>query len=281
MDSKHLKLPKNRLQSFFDCILHKTSHFLLVGLTIFLFAIPLLIISGITNILVYEIKLQLAQNIITIEAANRRLFETFTASNFLLVPSFVLLFIGLAGVLHVTRRMIFQEHVSFFDDFKTGLKSNTLTFALIGLLLGVLYAVMMTLARSGLVMPKSTMLDITFAISIAAFVLALLMAPFMLLQTDLYNLSLKDKFKNSFLLGMRTALTTLPLLILVFSPWLLLLINYDGVTFFIVLALLLLIATPLALLAIHEYGLHILDKYINKIHHPSIYRKGIFSDAKD
>ena len=281
MDSRHLKLPKNRRQSYFDCVFNKTSTLLLVGLTILLCALPLLIILGVTNILIYDIKLQLLDGLISKEVANSRFFETYNAANFLLIPAFIILFIGLSGIIRVTRRMIFQEHIAFFYDFKAGVKSNARSFVLAGLFLSLLYAVMMLLARFPLITNELKWLDATFAISIAAFVLALLIVPFYLLQSDLYNLNFKDKLKNSFLIGMRSILTTLPFLLLLFAPWLLLLINYDSVVYFIVIALLLLVVMPLSLLAMHEYGLSILDKYINKVHHPSIYRKGLFTNAED
>lgn len=280
MNNAHLKLPYNRVQSFIDCLLHKKTLIFLSGLMILLFALPLLLVLGITNIISYEITLQLKEGLITNEVANGRLFETYNAANLLFIPALMVLFVGLAGTFRVTRRMIFQDDVSFFYDFRTGLKSNTKYFLFTALIIGVLRFVMMFLFRAGLVLPSSSWLDITFAVSVAGLVLTLLLTPFILLQTDLYNLSFFATIRNAFLLGMKSALTTLPLLIISFAPWLLMLITYNGPTYFIVLALLLILFTPLSLLAVHEYGLSILDRYVNKTHYPEIYEKGIYRRAE-
>jgi len=278
---RQLKLPTNRIQSFFDCLLNKTSLTLLLGLFVFLFSLPLLLVLGISNILVYDITLQVSGGLIIEEVGATQIFDTLNAAYLLLIPALIILFIGLAGLTRVTRRMIFQEHVAFFHDFKQGIKSNFMSFAVMGMVIGILHFVMMLLARLGYFWEATTWLDITLAISIGALVLTLLITPFVLFQTDLYNLTYWGKLKNSFLLGVRTAPVTLLFMIAIFSPWLLLLIRYDGAVYFIVIGLLFMIAAPLQLLALHEYTLSVLDKYVNKTNHPEIYDKGIYRYAHD
>ncbi|HOJ44834.1 MAG TPA: hypothetical protein PK340_02180 [Bacilli bacterium] len=278
---RQLRLPTNRWQSFFDCVVNKTSTTLLLGLFVFIFSIPLLLVLGISNILVYDITMQISEGLITEAGAATRIFDTLNAANLLLIPSLVVLFIGLSGLTRVTRRMIFQEHIAFIHDFKQGVSSNWASFSLLAIALGILHFVMMLLARLGYFWEAASWLDVTLAIGIGALVLTFLITPFVLFQTDLYNLSFGGKLKNSFLLGMRTAPVTLPFMLAIFSPWLLLLIRYDGVGYFIVIGLLFMMAAPLQFLAIHEYTLSVLDKFVNKTNHPEIYDKGIYRHAHD
>jgi hypothetical protein len=278
---RQLKLPTNRVQSFFDCLLNKTSVTLLLGLFVFLFSLPLLLVLGISNILVYDITMQVGEGLITEAVAATRIFDTLNAAYLLLIPALVILFVGLSGLTRVTRRMIHQEHIAFFHDLIDGIKSIYASFTIMAIVLGILHFVMMLLARLGYFWEATSWLDITLAISIGALVLTLLITPFVLFQTDLYNLSFWSKLKNSFLLGMRTAPVTLPFMLAIFSPWLLLLIRYDGIGYFIVIGLLFMMAAPLQFLAIHEYTLSVLDKFVNKTHHPEIYDKGIYRHAHD
>ncbi|MFA5235955.1 MAG: hypothetical protein WC399_03860 [Bacilli bacterium] len=276
-----LKLPHNRVQSFADCLFNKTSKTLLIGVMILLFSLPLLLILGIANILVYETTLQVASGTLTEADGAQRIFDTLNAAYLLLIPALVVLFIGLAGLVRVSRRMIFQEHVAFFADFASGVKSNCRAFSLTAFVLGLLHFVMMYLARLGYFVADTAWLDLTFAVSLGALVLALVIAPLIMFQTDLYNLPFLHKLKNAFLLAMRTAIATIPFMGLLFSPWLLLLIRYDGATYFLVIVLLFLLITPLELLALQQYAYSILDRFINKTHHPEIYDKGIYRHAND
>ncbi|HAK05624.1 MAG TPA: hypothetical protein DCM23_02835 [Firmicutes bacterium] len=275
-----LKLPRNRIQSWFDCLINHTRDLVLSGLILTLFAFPLIALLGLTNIIVFNINYQLSIASITELEAAKQIFEAMNTSNVLAIPALVVLFVGLAGIIRVTRRLIWQEHVSFSFDFKQGIKQNGISLAITALALGIVNFVMQLLIRYGYFAPDSSLYDAALVISIALFALLILIAIHDIFQTDLYNLTFKHRVKNSFLLAMRTAPQTILAVILFIVPWISLFFSYNGIVYFIILAILFIIILPLQLLAIQEFIFSVFDRVINKEHHPEIFDKGIYRQCQ-
>ena len=168
----------------------------------------------------------------------------------------------------------------FFYDFKQGIKQNSGSFALAAIVISLASFLMQLLIRYGYFVADSPLYDAALVLAIALFVLLALISIIDIFQTDLYNLPLFQRWKNSFLLSMRTAPKTLVALLAFAAPWAMLLIPYDGLWYFIVLAFLFIVILPLGILAIQEYSFAIFDRYINKDHHPSIYDKGIYRSCR-
>ncbi len=276
-----LRLPKNRWESFWDCVSNQSGKLLSCGLCATLFALPLILIWAFTNILIYDINLQIEIGEMTSTLGAQRIFDTMNTANLLTIPAIMVFFVGLAGAVRIVRRLIWQEDVFFWFDFKKGIKENAGSFLVTGLLLGVTNWVVQTLIRYGYFVENSSWYDIVLPISIAAMVLLLPIFVFTLFQTDLYSLPYLAKLKNSFLLAMRTAPSTFATVCLVFAPWAVLFFSMDEILYLVIFAALIVLLTPLELLALNEYSLHIFDRFINKENHPEIYDKGIYRHAQD
>lgn len=276
-----LRLPKNRWQSFWDCVSNQSSKLLSCGFCTLLFALPLIVVWAITNILIYDLNLQIDLGELTAVVGAQKIFDTMNTANLLTIPALMVLFVGLSGEVRIVRRLIWQEDVFFWFDFKKGIKENAGSFLITGLLLGVANWVVQTLIRYGYFVGNSAWYDIVLPISIAAGVLLLPIFTFTLFQTDLYSLPYLAKLKNSFLLAMRTAPSTFLAMFLVCAPWAALFISMDEVLYLILVAVFVVFLVPLELLALNEYSLHIFDRFINQANHPEIFDKGIYRHAQN
>ena len=271
-----LKLPRNRVQSFFDIFANNFSRLFASGFVFAFFALPMMIVLGINNIIVYDIKNQMAAAAISESEGARLIFDTINAANLLLIPMLVVLAVGVAGLIRLTRRLVWQQDISFWHDFGRGVKENVGSIIMVSVMIGTINFVMQLLARYGYFIAASGWYDIALATSIVAFALIVVIGVFVLFQTDIYNLTFFAKIKNGFLLAMRTAPATFALFIAVFSPWVIFWIPMDDITYFVLLGVMLLIVAPLELLSLHEYLFHVFDRFINRDHHPDIYGKGLY-----
>ncbi len=271
-----LHLPKNRWDSFWDCVNNQPGRLSICGLIVFVFALPLIVVISITNAVIFDFNYQVEiGQLSTIEGA-QKIFDTLNTSNLLAIPALMILFIGFSGIVRIIRRLIWQEDVNIPFDFKKGVKENAGAFLISGLLLGIVNWSSQYLIRLGYFIANSKWYDIVLPISIAALVLIALLSVFILIQTDIYQLSYWAKAKNAFLLAMRTAPSSLLMLLLVTAPWSVLFISMNEVLYLILWAVFLVAVVPLEWLAVSEYCFFVFDRFINKEHHPKIYDKGIF-----
>jgi len=271
-----LRLPKNRWQSFWDCVSNHTSQLIACGFMATLFALPLMIILGLTNILVFDLNYQIGLGTITVEEGVKAIFNTMNTANLFTIPAIILLFIGLSGLVRIIRRLIWQEDIFFWFDFRKGVKENWGSFLASGLIVGVANWTVQLLIRYGYFIDHSSWYEWALPISIAVAVLLIPILTYTLVQTDIYVLSFSAKMKNAFLLTMRTAPATFGFVALVFAPWGIFWISMNEVLYLVLLAFFFIIFVPLEILAINEYCLHVFDRFINKMNHPEIFDKGIY-----
>ncbi len=111
---------------------------------------------------------------------------------------------------------------------------------------------------------------------IVASFIACFITPVLLTQGTLYNLNLLGKLKNAFLLSMRMPHLALALLVVNVAPYLLLLINNEYV-YLVLLVMLPIIIMPLQIFVNMLVSDSILEKFINKLHYPQIYKKGMYN----
>ncbi len=271
-----LRLPQNRWQSFLDCISNHASQLIGCGLVLALFAFPLIGVLGLTNILVFDLNYQIEIGTVTAVEGAKAIFNTMNTANLLTIPTLMILFIGFSGLVRIIRRLIWQEDIFFWFDFKKGIKENWKSFLLVGFIVGGVNWLVQLLIRYGYFIDHSSWYEWALPISIAVAVLLIPILCLTRFQTDIYVLSFRAKMKNSFLLTMRTAPSTLGFMALVFAPWGIFLISMNEVLYLVLLAFFFFVIAPLELLAISEYCLHVFDRFINKNNHPEIFDKGIY-----
>lgn len=273
------QLPSNRWQSLKDIIKNKWTVLAKLGLFLVFFSIPLLGHLIITNITVYELNLGLEEGLITAEYASIQIYKVLNTANIITIFLLMIFAVGLSGALQVLRQLVWQESVFFFYDIKKGIRLNAMPTVAAFFLIGLSHFLFQFIIRGGYFSSDNLLISITIAIAISFFVMIVLLSIFVIFQLTLYQLSIFGLYKNAFLLLMKTFSVTFILVLLIFLPWMLLLISYTF-GFILVLVSLFLFILPLELLILMEYTYSVFDSYINTTHYPEIYKKGVWQDGQ-
>lgn len=268
-------MPKNRAALLWDIYKNRLPLMLGIGLLTLLFAIPFIAVMCVVNFKTYEIEMQIAQQLITTENGSQQIFHMINVGNIVLIAACVIFAVGLSGITGVMRRLIFQDGVIFWADFGKSLKENALCYAFVGFILGAFNLLLQYCLRSTYFDDGVTMQVAVGCLIIVSFV-ACFIAPMILTQATLYDLSLWNKIKNAFMLSMRNPHWSLMLLAINAAPYFLLLINNQYV-YLTLLVLLPLLIMPIQILVNMLTCDSVLDKFINKEHYPQIYRKGMYN----
>ena len=260
-------LPDNRRKEFFYLIKYRWKSILLIGGLLFLFSIPLL-----GSILLKDLK---AISIVTTsdgEDVSSLLINDLFYSVFI-VPSFVILFIGLSGVYRVVRNYIWAEGVIFKSDFLIGIKQNWFPFALDGFIFSVLFY--------GLYI-ATVYINIPYLKYLPIAVCFILIYPVILIHTNLtvvYKNNYFKQMKNALLIYIRRAYIYLPLFILLITiPFVFFIFYIPLIVKYIILILFVNLFLPFFILLFNTYSISVFDYYINKENHQEIYKKGLFLD---
>jgi len=268
------KMPHNRVQVFFDVLKLRFSTLMSAGALLFLFALPLMVVTVMRNLKVSE------ANLIVDEAERATaVFQTVNFFNFISVAAWAVAGLGFSGLFAVVRKLVWQRGILFFYDFFKGVKDNAVAFS-------VYFAVAAALNYLVQRCLRQTFFDdglFVQAAVIASVAAAALYAPtmsFSLVQSTVYDLGITKKFVNSFLISMRTAYTVFPVAVLNLAPLTLLFIP-NTVVFGVFLIVLPLIFAPLIALFDTLYCDALLDKYINKDNFPEIVDRGIYRNAQN
>lgn len=266
------QLPSNHWQSFIDISWNRFGMIVALGSNILLFSLPLIIHLMILNMrvnLIYE------NTILTAEEIANSAFQTLNYGYLIMIPLLMILGVCLSGTFRIIRKLIWQEGVSFKDDFVVGVRQNYKPFLFITFFIGLILFVFQYLIHLSQFIVSMPGIDYAIALTIVSVVYLIPVSFFVMIQTDIYNLSFLKKLKNSFILALATFLKTMMVSIAILIPWLLLLI--PNVIIFLVASLILIIVVlPIELLGLAEYIFSVLDQYINLNNHPSIYQKGIW-----
>ena len=272
-------LPSNRIQSFFDCLKSRLNTIFQCGLVFLFFSIPLILISFLTNIAVYEVNLHFENNELTAEAAALEIISLTNTSNLFRILAFLVIGVAISGLMRVFKNIVFQEPVFFFHDFSKGVKQNIKGVSLVMFLIGAYNFLFFLVVRSSYLNDDTFIASLIIAILIAVYIVLLILSIFFLFQTNIYELSVSARLKNSVILFSKSIPKTLLAIFVLIAPWTLILIN-NGVFHVIILLVLFLIIAPLELLGLTEYMHYIFDRYINKDNFIEIYRKGL-ENARD
>lgn len=177
-----------------------------------------------------------------------------------------------AGVMQVVRQLLWNEPIFFGDDFKNGLKSNALRYGVTAFLLaGTNY--LLRLAGDSL---------LTYIVHGIFLFMILPVAVWFALQSLYYKLGIVAGVKNALLFYLKTVPLTILLLAGTVAPFELVnnLINLVIVKYGVLLVLTLFYILPIAMAWV-LYATHIFDKYVNREHYPTLYRKGMSREADE
>ena len=270
------KLPSNRWESFFDVLKNRWGLILRSGFTLFLFFLPILASHIITRIYINQI---IDDNTLTSLEQTVIIFQAYNINNLVIIFLSFLFAIGLAGILSIYRKLIWQTGISYWEDFKYGVKSNYKSTTILAVFFAIIHFVFVYLLRLNQLEESPANIEIAIAISLVILVYLIPISFFIFAQTTLYKLSFFAKFNNAFLLTMKTAIKTFLFTIGLIVPWMVLLVPILVVQL-ISIVILILFILPLEVLAAMEYTYGLLDVTINQINYPEIFKKGIWNHAE-
>ncbi len=272
-DNSMRPLPKNRKGLFFEIIYAQSAALFKISLLITLFLLPLLawmtVMSISDELLLIELEGAPSdmQSDILIKIFNKKLY-----GNLASIPLFAFLFMGLGGISFVMRNLVWNELTFIWEDFKKGFKDNWRHSLMLGLLFGLII--------NSLNMMNWILFGMKGGISgivIYLFFLLIFISMFMFCMTQqvVYKNDFMHLIRNSMIMTFSRLISNLFVLILTFSPFILLIFYSVSLPSLIVLIAMALSGFGYMALILTLYSHSVFDKYINAQHYPQLVNKGI------
>ncbi|MBO4572537.1 MAG: hypothetical protein J5762_02045 [Clostridia bacterium] len=268
-DFEEDKLPSNRKEVFFDALKIRAGTLIRLGLVLLLFAAPLIVAGFIKDSYYYIVQTSYAQGEMTEENYSGIIFTIELFYYVAKIICFIVLGLGLSGVLRVIRQIIWGEPVFFWHDIFDGIKMQGARYSIYFFFAGLLNLLGRLVIFFGF---NSEFLKyLPLGLNYVLFLPPLLYA---LIQSQIYRFRLLDEYKNGFILYFKTIPQTVLVTIIVCLPLLfdlisLLVLKYAVIAIYVVAVL------PLLTMGEFLYFMSVLDRYINKERYPEIYDKGV------
>ena len=272
-------LPKNRFELFKEIIKNQSSTMFKIGFLVLIIMLPLIITFLLTNIKIYEVNLLLSQNSISDAEAMNQITGYINARNILFIVIVPITFYILSGVFNVIRKIVWREGLLFWHDLKKGIKQNGGYFFIVSLIFAVIFFVFNYSLRNELVL-HNTQNFIATIFSGIAFVIMILLMPFLFHQTIIYNLKFLHKIKNTLIIFSKLFYIFIILAVINVAPFLLLFIN-NGTMLLIILVFECIVFIPVLIVINTMMTDCTFDAFINHLHFKEIYRKGLMKYAED
>lgn len=195
------------------------------------------------------------------------------------IPLWTIAFVGIAGGLNVIRKLAWSDPVIIKTDFLQGIKASGKQMAFIGFFFGASYAVV-RYAIDWLGFYYRVFDDSyssVFGIFVSLFLLVVLVGftVYMSCMSCIYNVNLKQLFVGAFKLYVSDFFLATGIIVLSFSPIVLLMIAERAITvlfvYLFIFCLLIGFMVIPAFLVCH----HTFDRIINKKDYPSYYGRGL------
>ena len=266
-------LPINRKQLFKDVLKNRYRVLLLMGMVLFLFALPLIVVSLINDLTLVSFFAD-SNNVINGEMTDsgKSLYQSMVL-NFTLFYSgcFLIYGVGLAGASRIIRQLCWGEGIQFFDSFGKGIKQNVVRFLVLTTILDVVFIAIRFLIVN---------VDVLWAVVLVAALGGFVFLPVVIFcfgYSAIYFNPFPKAFANSALLAVKHYPIALSLSALFILPFLIEIIP-SGLAIIktIALSLLMLMILPILLFVGGLLLNSIFDKEINTENHKDIYRKGLF-----
>ena len=274
-DFQYSSLPTTRKEAFKDVYRNNFRTIFSSGAMLLLFALPLIIFS---------IVMDIGRLGMTIEFySEEELYDILLLWDIIANVGVIILFfvflVGFAGVFHIIRQLIWQEGISFWHDFKKGIKEN---YPIMALLTGITATIYLATYFVQLFFLQFLIGLTLIFIFLFVFVSIYLWTLFM---SSVYQTKLSVYLKNGFFFSSRTIGWTFLYVILIAIPFLsyyLYFLSFSGMLLFVVLKYAIFIAMllfyyPMMLIAGSLYTNSNFDKYINQENYPEYYRKGLYN----
>lgn len=264
VDYSKASLPRTRREQFLDCFKMNYPLILKAGLIILVSFLPMLIFSFLADYY-YASLMSVSKEAV---AATKMVYYNLFGVGIILFSMVAM--IGISGVLHVFRNLIWGEGIYFKEDMKDGIKENYWRNVLHGLVCSIFFVLAFFLYS---IFPETI---IAYA---ALFLFALIFLPiyfWIIYLNNTYQSTFWQLIKNGFYFYIKTigwsilmvVITLIPVFV-IFIPMTLIYLKY------IILLLYFAFVFPSLLLMINLYTTSIFDKYINKDNYSDFYKRGL------
>ena len=265
-------LPLTRRHQYFDIFKNDWKTLLFCGLLLFFFSLPYLTVDVLHWFIKANLPAQLKADGGTPEMIQSGLMLTDIIYEAILVVATLFIAVPLAGIARVLKRLVHGEGVLFKNDFFDGVKLNVWQF----LVLIFIYAVLRFVTQLVFIYIKDIpyIAEIVYGASMA--ILYLIFVPillFMFSEASIYKMKFMMNFKNSAQLAFNSILFMMIFSVIIFGVYFMRYIYHPILR--VGLDSLLILLSPLYLLALSLFTMSRFDKYINQENYPEIYRKGL------
>ena len=265
-------LPLTRYQQFFDIFKNEWKTLLLMGVLLIFFSLPYLTLDVIHWFIKVNLPARLAESGGTPEMIQSGLMLTDILYEAILVIPTILIAVPLAGLARIFKRLIHGEGVLFKNDFFDGVKMNVWQFIVIIFI----YALLRFITQLVFIFIQNVPYLAEIVYGASSGILFIVFVPillFMFAECSLYKMNFMMNFKNSAQLAFNSILYMIIFSAIIFSVYFMRYINHPVLR--IGLDVVLILLSPLYLLALSLFTTSRFDRYINQEHYPEIYRKGL------
>lgn len=264
--AEYAQLPHTRPQVFTDRIEMHAGTFLLCGLLLSVFALPLLAVRFYTDLMVSTVQQSFAAQQITQIQLEGTVQTIQLFSSLINILCYGILGVGVMGVIRIVKRLAWSESVSFWQDFAIGVRQN---------LGGVWCFVAMGLLNAfhTVVLQNDSGLLTFLPWCLYAFVwLPILLH--IIVQISIYNHKAWDIITTSAFVYIKTAPVSILFSMLFMSYGLMDLIGSAALKYVLKIGFVVLL--PFLMLGWFLYCCSALDRYVNERSYPDLVDKGVW-----
>lgn len=273
---EHSMLPKNRKEVFFDVLKLNWVRFLFYGFLVLLISLPLHVSVILADLYQAQITTSLeAGKITAVEAVSMAASSSNTLA--LVDIVFCVIFaVGFSGLAHIMRQHAWEESVYFRHEYIKGIKQNAGSFALLGLLVGIIKFAC-TWFGNFLMLHNGN--AFAYAGYIPAAILAIFLAPpaaYMTVCIPIYGVKFHQNFKTALMLYFKSFFkTVLAVLVcaVLFVPQMI-----PNFYCHLIGRIVSSLATPFIMLGWFVFTYEMLDKTINPKLYPQLVGKGVYKE---
>ena len=232
-----------------------------------IFSLPLFAVRMYADMSVASLYDKYKQGLFTADEYNGSIATITLVASSLNVGGFLILAVGLSGLVRQVRQMAWSEPIEFWQDFAVGIKQNVAKYLIVFAVLGLLNAF------DSVVMQIRT--DVLSYIPLCVYLFVIFpIALHMLVQIAIYNHKLGDIFVTSAFVYVKTLPISVLFAALFMSYGLFDMISTFAVRY--VCKMLYVLFLPIGVLGWFLYVCSALDKYVNKQSYPQLVDKGVW-----
>lgn len=267
-------LPKTRKEQFGYIFKNNWLKLFSLNILMFIFFVPAIIYFFVSAFNYTNIVSNM-----TIEEVYQKLFSLNLMRYLILTGLIMIGFIGLSGGSFIIRKLVFDEAVSFKEDFIKGIKYSAKQFLAIGLFLGLTIFAFNYSEQYIMLSKMNPFTQIMLVVMLLiVFILLVISVMYMINLSNLYVMKFSAIFKSGLVLTFKNLFKNLLVFIIAFLPVFGWLIFASATLKFVMVFVLFVIGVSYIMLLFTLISMYSFDIYINPVQYPDFVRKGLSKD---